>query len=184
MARQGGPIYNPYMKPDYLKLAGLFIFGGYIVRAALNPAAWHLIDGVDLIFHEAGHALSMAFPYWLQIAGGSIFQVLLPLIVAAVSFIKRQYYTGSMVLLWAGQSLINVSVYAGDALRMQLPLISDGAEHDWNYLLWYFGALRHTAAIARTIEISGILTIFAGAALSLWFSFKKERSDFEELRAV
>ncbi len=173
-----------YMRPNYLKLIGLLLIGGYVVRAALHPADWHLIDGVDLIFHEAGHTLFMAFPEWLVIAGGSIFQVLVPLAVAVVAFVKRQNYTGSVVLLWAGQSLINVSVYAGDALKMQLPLISDSAEHDWNYLLWYFGALRHTAAIAKTIEISGILTIFAGAALSLWFSFKKERSDFEELRAV
>ncbi len=172
------------MKPNYLKLAGLLLVGGYIVRAALHPDVWRLIDGVDLIFHEAGHTLFMAFPNWLMIAGGSIFQVLVPLAVAAAAFAKRQWYTGSLVLLWAGQSLMNVSVYAGDALKLQLPLIGgEGTEHDWNYLLWYSGQLRHTAEIARAIGIAGILTILAGIGLAIRFSFEKER-DYAGLRHV
>ena len=61
------------------------------------------------MFHEAGHTLFSLFPYWLEIAGGSILQVAVPFFVSVAAFVKRQAYVGSLVLLWVGQSLANVT---------------------------------------------------------------------------
>ncbi|MDD5251419.1 MAG: hypothetical protein PHT12_02170 [Patescibacteria group bacterium] len=162
------------MNINWLKLVGVILIGGYFLRAVAAPADWHLIDGVDLIFHEAGHTLFFWAPEWLNIAGGSIFQVFLPLALAVVAWRRDQNYTAAVLLMWAGQSFVNVSVYAGDALKMQLPLISPYAEHDWNFLLWRFGLLRHTNLIAGIIKGVGLTTFFAGLALAFYQSFERK----------
>lgn len=172
------------MKPNYPKLIFALVIGAYFIRSVWTPEVWRLIDGVDLIFHEAGHFFFSVFPQlWVEMAGGSIFQVLLPLGIAIYAFIRRQPYTGALVLLWVGQSLTNVSVYAGDALTQELDLI--GGEHDWNHLLWHFGVLRHTDIIAAIILWSGRAVVALGLALAVVFSIEKNNEppvppEFEE----
>jgi hypothetical protein len=165
------------MKASWPKLTVLALFAAYFIRAALLPEEWRLIDGANLIFHEAGHWLLSWGPHWLEIAGGSLFQVLLPLAIAIVAWRQGRPLTAAIVLLWTGQSFINVSVYAGDALHQRLPLIADNAIHDWNHLLWYFGALRHTAAIAAIIRITGWLTILGGLIVGLHSSLEFEADE-------
>jgi hypothetical protein len=149
---------------------GLALIGGYLILAAAQPLSWHVIDGANLIFHEGGHTLFMWGPHWLYIAGGSIFQVLLPLGLALYFAFKRQPYAAALLLFWVGQSAVNVSVYAGDAMRMRLPLIADGVLHDWNELLLHFGLLRRTDLIAGIIRASGWAFIATGALAGFWFS--------------
>jgi len=162
------------MRPLYGKIAALVIFGAYFLNAALKPHEWHLIDGVNLIFHEAGHFIFAVFPQqWIEIAGGSVMQVLVPLTVTVTLLLRRQAHAACLALLWTGQSLIDVSVYAADALKMQLPLIADGLIHDWNHLLWHFGALRHTETIARSIHLSGLVVIGLGLLGGLLLSFAR-----------
>jgi hypothetical protein len=73
-------------------------------------------------------------------------------------------------LLWAGQSLINISVYAADATKMQLPLLGgDSSTHDWNWLLIYLGQLRHTPQIAQVITVCGWLVLLAGLFGGIYF---------------
>jgi hypothetical protein len=38
-------------------------------------------------------------------------------------------------MFWAGESMINVSVYIADAPFRKLKLIASGLIHDWNWLL-------------------------------------------------
>jgi hypothetical protein len=54
-----------------------------------------------------------------------------------VYFIKHHKAIPAQIFaVWLGQNLINISVYAGDALKRQLPLIGGkGTRHDWTYLL-------------------------------------------------
>jgi hypothetical protein len=81
-------------------------------------------------------------------AGGTIMQVLLPSIIAW-SFARSGYRFGVQVsLLWVGQSLINVSVYAADARARRLPLLGgDAVEHDWWNMLRMAGVLEHDQMI-------------------------------------
>lgn len=163
------------MRPNYGKLAGALLIGGYLLNAALRPAAPHFIDSANLMFHEAGHLLFGLFPQWFSIAMGGGFQTGLPLAIALYSVYRRQYYTAAVVLMWVGQTLTNTSVYAGDALVMKLDLIGgENTIHDWNHLLWHFGMLRHTDTIAATIRIAGTATVIVGLMLSIYLSFDRK----------
>jgi hypothetical protein len=130
---------------------------------------WHFIDGVDLIFHEAGHTIFSFFGEFIGIASGSGFQVLLPILIALHFYRSGQKISGDIALLWVGQNLLNVSVSAGDAVSMRLDLLGgDGVIHDWHYLLSSMGLLEYTHAIAMGIWSIGFLAIVLGTTLALY----------------
>src|SRR3954468_7030584 len=107
--------------------------GCYFLWAAFHPADWRFVDNFNLVIHEAGHILFMPFGQFMTIAGGSLFQVIVPAAFAVYFYYQEKYYSSALVLFMVGESLINVSVYAGDAVTMQLPLLGgDDSIHDWN----------------------------------------------------
>lgn len=156
------------MKRDSLKTVIAVLAGLYFLWCAYEPARWHLIDGVNLVVHEAGHVVFMPFGGLLTVAGGSLFQVIVPAVFVAYFYRRGQIYSAALVLFWVGESLLNVSVYAGDALALQLPLLGgEDSIHDWNYLLSSTGLLPSTHKIAASIRIAGTLSICAALFFSL-----------------
>ena len=142
-----------------------FVYCLYYISTRLS---WHFIDNVNLIIHEAGHVLFLPFGNTLTVAGGSILQVLVPIIFFAYFFLNTAIYSAAVMAFWTGVSMVNVSVYAGDALKMQLPLLTGDTDgHDWNQLLFQFGLLRQTDLVSNIILILGILCILAGFTLAL-----------------
>lgn len=67
-------------------------------------------------------------------------------------------------MFWVGESILNVSVYAGDSLALQLPLLGrEDSIHDWNYLLSTLNLLPATAKIAGAIRLLGTIVIALAA---------------------
>ncbi|HEY0377426.1 MAG TPA: hypothetical protein VGC87_10775 [Pyrinomonadaceae bacterium] len=145
---------------DKLKLGFAVAAAAYFLWAAAHPDSWRLIDGVNLVIHEAGHVVFRPFGEFLTIAGGSLFQVIVPAVFAGYFYFNGQPYSCALVLFWAGESLLYVSVYAADSVAMQLPLLGgDNSIHDWNYMLDRLGLLRQTASISFFIRALGTLVI-------------------------
>ncbi|HUQ32132.1 MAG TPA: hypothetical protein VM095_08425 [Pyrinomonadaceae bacterium] len=148
--------------------------GAYFLWAAAHPGEWRLIDGLNLVIHEAGHVVFRPFGEFLMIAGGSLFQVIVPLVFTGYFFFNKKEFSSAFVLFWAGESLLNVSVYAADAVEMQLPLLGgDNSIHDWNYMLDQLDLLRQTQSIALIIRAVGTLTIIVAG---VWAVFTALRS--------
>lgn len=143
-----------------IRLGISILAGAYFLWAALFPDRWKLIDGVNLIIHEAGHLIFSPLGEFMTIAGGSLFQVAVPAIFAGYFYINKKQFSSFLVLFWVGASLLNVSVYAADSIVMQLPLLGgDNSIHDWNYMLDRLGLLRSTRTIALAIRVLGTLSI-------------------------
>ena len=148
----------------------------YFIWCEVYPGNWHFIDNVNLLVHEGGHVVFMPFGMFLYILGGSLTQVLLPALFVVYFYWQEQYYSAALTLFWVGENLLNVSVYAGDAVRMQLPLLGgDNVIHDWNWLLVYTGQLHHTDGVALTIRTLGTLAIIAAAIWSLRTAVSKRQ---------
>jgi hypothetical protein len=114
---------------------------------------WFLVHSLNLIPHEAGHFFFRFFGEWMMYAGGSIMQLVFPGLFVWY-FLSNDGKLGLQVaLVWLGQNLVDVSVYAADAQARAMPLIGGlGAEnHDWWNLLILQGWLHHTPVIAGTI---------------------------------
>lgn len=156
----------------YFRLTLVIIVCTYFWYCTKTYTEWHFIDSVDLIFHEAGHFLFSSFGMFIGVAAGSGFQIALPVFLSIYFFFTGQKISGALCLLWVGQNLLNVSVYAGDAITMRLDLLGgDGVIHDWNYLLSSLGVLRFTPVIASTIYRMGFMIISIGTILSLFLSW-------------
>lgn len=149
----------------------------YFFWCAYDPYQWHLIDGVNLVIHEAGHLIFRLFGEFIMIAGGSLFQVIMPALFVGYFWCHGKYYSAALVLFWVGESILNVSVYAGDAVALQLPLLGgQDSTHDWAYLLGSLNLLPATAEIAGAIRLLGTIVI----ALAALGSFRFARRDSED----
>jgi hypothetical protein len=111
----------------------------------------------------------------MGIAGGSLFQIMLPAVFVGYFIWRQQHYSAAIVMFWVGQSLLNVWVYAADAVVMQLVLTSgftgsEGSFHDWNYLLTRTGLIDHTKIVAGIIRAFGTMVIIAAGVSAIYYS--------------
>src|SRR5436190_7972006 len=165
------------MRPNIPRLIFAALLSIYFLWIAWDPMQGSFLDNVDLPIHETGHLLFRPFGEFLMVAGGSLFQVIMPAVFVGYFVWKRQFYSASIIGLWAGQSILNVWVYAADAVKMQLVLTSgftgsEGSFHDWNYLLEHTGLLNSTNKVAAAIRFVGTLTIIASVIFAVYFSFR------------
>jgi hypothetical protein len=164
--------------PFIIKVSFIFIlalYGGYCV---FRPAEWHLIDGVNLVIHEAGHLLFGYFGQFLGVAGGTIGQLFVPAVFTIYFYYQQSRFSSSVTFFWFGQNFINISVYVKDAQAMALPLVSVGGGgdviHDWNYLLSKMGLLARDQLIGNTVYSIGILIMLTAVILGFLLSLDNE----------
>lgn len=173
------------VRPNFLKLIPAIILSVYFVWIAWDPMQGSFLDNVDLPIHETGHLLFRLFGEFMGIAGGSLFQVMFPAVFVGYFVWQKSFYSAAIVLLWVGQSILNMWVYAADAVTMQLVLTSgftgsEGSFHDWNYLLETTGLLVSTKTVAGVIRFAGTLTIIVASLSAVYLSFRPEQTGYEE----
>jgi hypothetical protein len=164
-----GKASGPAMAGRAALLAFLMVWTVGFLRHGLD--AGHLYSSfmhlVHIPFHEAGHVLLSPFGRFITVLGGSLFQVLVPLVCAAALLFKTSDPFGASVATWwAGQSLMDLAPYIADARALQLVLLGGktGAEvegHDWEYLLGALGWLHYDTALGRTSFTIGALVMVA-----------------------
>ncbi len=124
-----------------------------------------LIDNADLVIHEAGHLVFMIFGRFIYTLGGTLMQIILPSLIAFY-FFRNNYRTGVQAgLLWLGQNLINISVYAADASARKLHLLGGNkVYHDWNYILSALNILNYDTEVGYFFVALAVI-IFITAVL-------------------
>ncbi len=161
-------------------LTKLFIAVGitlYFIYYARTSHEWHFIDNLNLVIHEAGHTLSIFFGQFINILTGSLLQIMCPVAFSLYFYFRKDYYSSSLLLFWVGQNIINVSIYASDAIVMQLPLLGgDNVIHDWNYILSTLGLLKYTNMIGSMMFAFGIAVIVIASYLSITTSQRDDET--------
>lgn len=136
-----------------------------------------LINNFLLIVHEAGHTFfSFLGSRTITILGGSLNEILLPLLIVIFTIFNR-YIKGTQFSLYLlGTAWFSVAFYAADGGQRQLPLIGNlGKEsHDWYNLLHHFDLLESDALIAFTFAMMGIFIYAAALTVPIWL--KKYKS--------
>lgn len=153
-----------------LALAGLIVWTWQFARAPMGAG---VMDSVlhlpNLVFHEAGHVLLSPFGRFMTVLGGSLFQVLVP-IVLAVAFLRQHDSFGAAVCTWwAGENLLDLAPYIADSRALQLVLLGGrtGAEvegHDWEYLLTALGWLQHDRTLGLAAHRLGVIVMVSALA--------------------
>ena len=156
-------------------LLGLGLWG---LLVAMGKASWWFLDGVNLVFHEAGHVILFLAGDFLTVLGGSLLQVLVPAACAAAFAWRGEAFGAGLCGIWTGQSLVGVSLYMADARLGALPLLGgDDAGHDWNYLLGRLGLLAWDRALGRATAVLAGLIILGSAILAALACLQAPRAE-------
>ena len=87
------------MRPNIPKLILAIVLSIYFLSIAYAPMNGSFLDIVDLPIHETGHLLFRIFGEFMMIAGGSLFQVIVPLIFVGYFVWQRSYYSAAIVAM-------------------------------------------------------------------------------------
>ena len=155
-----------------LKILFSAAFGIYALCGAFVPQSAWLLDGTNLLFHEAGHPLFFLFGQTIGVVGGTLMQLLIPAGIALAFVYQRQLYSASIMLLWFGQNFFGISVYIRDARAQNLPLIG-GGEHDWTYLLNKAGFLQQDQAVGGLVWFMGLIIVITAIMISIYSVLKE-----------
>ena len=139
-----------------------------------------LLDGVDLAIHETGHLVFAPFGEFVGFAGGTLFQLIMPLTFVGYFARRDDGHSASVALWWVGQNCGHIAYYVADARAQELPLVG-GGEHDWNYLLGELGLLAHDQGISRAIVLVGVLLVLGSTAWALMSAGRAAVADGEAL---
>lgn len=134
--------------------AALAIWTISLLRTPLADLGGSFMHLINLPFHEAGHIIFMPLGGFMMTLGGSLLQVLIPLICAgAFLFQQDDRFGASACVWWAGESLLDLSPYIDDARSLQLMLLGGPAAevegHDWEAILTALGWLHLDHSLAR-----------------------------------
>jgi hypothetical protein len=163
------------------------VWGLYFVSLdlATNEIGASFMHRVNLVFHEAGHVVFMPFGNFMMTLGGTLGQLLMPLIVGvALLRTNRDAFGGSLALWWLGQSLMDCAPYINDARDLRLMLLGGGTGadrpgmHDWENILLDLGLIQHERSIALIAERAGELLLLLGLAWGarvLWLQYRALR---------
>lgn len=125
----------------------------------------------DLVFHEAGHVIFSPLGQFMSVLGGSLTQVLIP-VLCAIAFIRQEQPFGAAICVWwAGQNLVDLAPYIADARALQLVLLGGrtGAEvegHDWEFILTRLRLTHLDVTLGRISHGLGMLTMIASLAFA------------------
>lgn len=126
-----------------------------------------------LIFHEAGHVVFMILGHWMMVLGGTLGQLIMPLVLGTALLVKNRDNFGAALGLWlVGVSVLDVAPYVYDALDPQLMLLSGrtGEEggHDWIFLLSSMGLLQRAQTLGGLVHKLGAALVLLSLAWAAW----------------
>jgi hypothetical protein len=158
------------------------------VRAPLLPIlawiAWKhagdiwwasIFSGINLAFHEIGHVLfGFSGSELLTIAGGTVLELLVPVVAAALLARQRDAFGVGVAAFWLGTAFASVGRYVYDTRSQIMNRVSigpTGGPDDWTYLLGRWGLIRQDRVIGMTVKEIGVAVMAAGITWScfvLW----------------
>ncbi|HEX4780286.1 MAG TPA: hypothetical protein VH301_06005 [Usitatibacter sp.] len=140
----------------------------------------HFLHLVLLPFHEAGHyAIFRWFGQFIMILGGTLGQLLMPIVAGGALLFQRRDAYGAALCFWLlGFSVLDMAVYMYDAFDPKIMLLGGmtGAEsdgHDWQNLFGDTGLLRHARGIGTFFGVLGRAMMAGGLAWALYALRKK-----------
>lgn len=161
--------------PHFAAMALTALSAWFIWAHFFTTAQWvFLLDHANLALHEAGHPLVGILSSHLSVYGGTLFQILFPILFVR-HFRQRRHSVGwAASWVWLGENLMNVGRYMKDARAQQLPLVG-GGDHDWTEIFSRWGVLSSDVRIGGSVRLLG-LCIVIYAVIRLW-KLRRELSD-------
>lgn len=143
--------------------SGLF----FLLILVSEPGFVFLVDHANLLFHEAGHPLMGLLSARLETYGGTLGQLLFPVVLAVHFWRGNQTLSFAGAWIWFFENWLNIARYLADARAQTLPLVG-GGDHDWHRILSRWDLLPHDTAIAAAVQLGGWIGMLAAVAWVGW----------------
>src|SRR5574341_1460819 len=85
------------------------------VEDSYSGPVLEILDWANLVFHEAGHFIFPVLGEFMQALGGSLMQLIIPIICTIHFWTHRQRAASFVTLFWTGENLTHIAVYISDA---------------------------------------------------------------------
>ena len=169
---------TPLTLVSHAKLIAALISVGLLFLVEFNSReGWvPILDSLNLVFHESGHPLFGVFGETIGFLGGTLMQLIVPLLVLGSCWFKRQSVGLGLSGVWFFQNFLNIARYMADARVQLLPLVG-GGEHDWATLFGQWGLLEQDTSIARVVQATGWIGMIGCTAWIAWRWYGDRRTD-------
>lgn len=147
----------------------------FLVNAAADDDGFLFIDHANLMIHEAGHFFFSWFGYYTQILGGTLGELLVPLLCGLYFFRKGETTAVAFCAFWFFENFLYIGAYMADARTSAMPLVG-AEESDWTILLTRWNVLPHDRTIAAWTRALGWLGMVATIAWLAWMRFHGRRT--------
>jgi hypothetical protein len=144
----------------------------FLLYAAAESTGFLIIDYVNLIIHEGGHFFFSWFGHTIMILGGTLGELLVPLLCGAYFWWKRETIAVAFCSFWFFENFLYIGTYMADARTSALPLVGS-EESDWTILFTQWGVLVRDQQIGHTMRVLGWLGMFASVA---WLAYRVYRA--------
>ncbi len=144
----------------------LVCYALFLLYAFFNTSGFLFPDFVNLIIHEGGHFFFSWFGHTIMILGGTLGELLVPLLCAAGFFWQREATGFAFSFFWFFENFPYIGTYMADARTSALPLVGS-EESDWTILFTQWGLLaqdQKIGGIMRTLGWLGMLGTMAWLA--------------------
>lgn len=165
-----------------LKLAGFVVGAGLFLLLVIcsEPGFVFIVDHANLLFHEAGHLIIGLFSERLETYGGTIGQLVFPVVLAVSFWRQGQTLAFAGAMFWFFENWLNIARYMADARRQVLPLVG-GGDHDWHRILSRWHLLQHDVAIATAVKTVGWMGMIAVCAWVFWRAWQDRNRQSPEV---
>jgi hypothetical protein len=106
----------------------------------------------------------------VMILGGTLGELMVPLLCAAYFFTKRETPAVAFCSFWFFENFPYIGTYMADARAQALPLVGSG-DHDWGILFGQWGLLSYDTKIGGTMHFLGWTGMIASAAWLAWRTY-------------
>jgi hypothetical protein len=154
-------------------IAWLSFYALFLLYAVTSSTGFLILDYVNLIIHEGGHFFFSWFGDTMRILGGTLGELIVPLLCAAYFFFHRETTGFAFSIFWFFENFPYIGTYMADARTAALPLVGSG-DSDWEILFTQWGLLAQDQKIGATMRILGYLGMLATI---VWLAYRL-RCDF------
>jgi hypothetical protein len=150
----------------FVLIAALAVWTISLAAGPMDGALDSFLHMINLPFHEAGHIIFSPFGNFMMMLGGSLMQVLVPLVCAAGLWFQTGDPSGALLCVWwAGENLVDLAPYINDARALKLMLLGGPAAevegHDWEAILTSLGWLHLDHRLAQSARLLGVVMMIA-----------------------
>ena len=148
-------------------ISWLVCYALFLLYAFANRPHFLIPDFANLMIHEAGHPLFSPFGYTIMLLGGTLLELLVPLLCAIFFFWKREVTAVAFCSFWFFENFLYIGAYMSDARTSALPLVGSD-ESDWTLLFGQWRLLLQDQMIGGTTRILGWLGMLLTMSWLAW----------------